>query len=294
MTGSPRPEAGNVWAVIVTYHPDDGLVARVRRTADQVAGVVIVDNASAGAARDTVVATADEIGAELISNERNVGLARALNQGCARALAAGARWILTLDQDSRPLPELVTRLAAVHDDVPDRERLGMIGSGVAETAGYAYCRDRDWSEQPVVITSGSLLSADAYRACGPFEEGLFIDYVDAEYCLRLRRHGFKVVISCRETMEHAIGNPSLHRLLVRSVTPTNHSPERRYYITRNRVTVWRRYWRAEWGFVRWDVVESAKELVKLVLFEDERARKFVSVAEGLRDAIGGRSGVRRR
>jgi len=291
---SERPSRANTWAVIVTYHPDSELSQRVAVAAAQVSGLVVVDNGSSDATRSAVDAAADVTRAMVIRNDTNLGIATALNQGCSEAMARGAAWILMLDQDSTALPTLVERLAEVYDAVPHRDRLGMIGSGVAETGTYEYCRHRLWSEQPVVITSGSLLSVAAYGDCGRFEDDLFIDYVDAEYCLRLRRRRYAVVLSCRETMRHAIGAPSVHRLAVRSVTPTNHSPLRRYYITRNRMTIWRRYWRTESRFVAWDIVEFAKELTKLVLFETQRAEKLESIAAGVRDAMRRRLGARRR
>jgi rhamnosyltransferase len=78
--------------------------------------------------------------------------------------------------------------------------------------------------------------------------------------------------------------------VLRHVTPTNHSATRRYYITRNRLHVWREYVRHEPAYVMVDMLNSLKELAKLVLFEDDRANKLRSVMHGVSDALRGRSG----
>jgi rhamnosyltransferase len=74
------------------------------------------------------------------------------------------------------------------------------------------------------------------------------------------------------------------------LTSTNHSRRRRYYITRNRIIVWRTYARVEPRYVAYDVKASAKELVKLALFEDDRGGKIRAVVRGTWDAIRGFTG----
>jgi rhamnosyltransferase len=149
---------------------------------------------------------------------------------------------------------------------------------------------RTWEEVPALITAGSLVSLAVYRAIGPFREDFFVDYVDIEFCLRARRAGYHVVQGNAPTIEHSIGRPTRHRLIFRDVHPTNHSPARRYYITRNRILVWRLYARQEPGFVIHDAFESAKETVKLVLFEDRRRSKMRALLVGFVHGLRGLTG----
>jgi rhamnosyltransferase len=284
------PTPAGVVAIVVTLSPDDGLADRIAALRDQVAGLVVVDNGSGPAADQILTRLAEDCGAEVVRNQTNRGIATALNQGIARAADLGARWVLTLDQDTLPLPGLVAEAMRTYEAFPERALLAVIAGRQHDHPVPVVMDQRTWEEVPALITAGSLVSLAAYRAVGPFREDFFVDYVDIEFCLRARRAGYHVVQGNAPTIEHSIGRPTRHRLLFRDVTSTNHSPARRYYITRNRIVVWKRHWSREPRYILADVVASVKELVKVVLFEDRRGAKLRSVARGTRDALADRSG----
>ena len=52
------------------------------------------------------------------------------------------------------------------------------------------------------MTSGSFLNLKVYKEAGPFVDKLFIDYVDFEYCLRLKKKGFKIYKLNNTYMQH--------------------------------------------------------------------------------------------
>ncbi len=276
---------------MVTFHPDSRLVGLMRSVAPQVAEVLIVDNGSEPDERALVRDTARDSGARVIQNEANRGVAAALNQGCDELSARGHRSILLLDQDALPEPDMVSRLLDVRAAAVAPERVAIVGSGTPFTAAQSRCRGRAWVEMREVITSGSLLDLDAMRVAGPFREDFFVDYVDVEYCLRLRRLGYVIVAACSVTMRHEVGSPQPRRFLFWTVTPSRHSAARRYYITRNRLQVWRRYGTAEPGYLVTDAIRFLKELVKLLLYEERRRAKLASVWRGARDAVRGRTGA---
>jgi rhamnosyltransferase len=284
------PQRQRVCAVVVTFDPDEELMRRLTIVREQVDGLVVVDNSLSASRREVVAQAVAATGATLVSNPQNLGIAAALNQGASRALESGYEWLLMLDQDTWPEPFMIDELARAYQACPFRDRLAIVGSAVPETQSYAYCRGRSWAEQEAVITSGSLLRLEAFQRGGPFREDFFIDYVDLEYCLRMRSLGYRVILTCRPTMQHHIGHPRRHRLVYRDVTPTHHSPLRRYYITRNRIVVWRQYARTEPRFVAWDAVACVKEAIKLLFFERDRGAKARAMARGVRDALAGRLG----
>lgn len=287
---TPRPEPRNTVALVVTFHPDAALCGRVAALQSQVARVIVVDNGSGGVLDAALGLLLAAPWVEVIRNTTNLGIATALNQGIVRATAPGIKWILTLDQDTTAMHDLVATAGEVHDGFPDSSHLAVIGAGSPKAHGPAATYRRLWQEVPVAITAGSLISLQAYEKVGPFRDGFFIDYVDIEFCLRARRHGFRIVTRTTSTVHHRIGEPTSRLLLFRHVTPTNHSAARRYYITRNRVRLWLEYGRAETRYVLSDVVSSLKEVIKIVLFEDDRADKLRNVVHGLIDGVRGKSG----
>jgi rhamnosyltransferase len=258
--------------------------------AKQVAAVVIIDNGSADAELEPILKLVEDGIADLVRNPQNLGLATALNQGVKWGQERGLAWMATFDQDTLAEPYLVAEAEAIYD-VRQTDDIAAIGAGwVSRPEWDLGCSDPGGIELACVITSGTLHSIAIWQALSGFREDFFVDYVDTEYCLRARQHGYKVIRACRVTMGHLIGNPKSRSIYIRSVTPSNHSAIRRYYITRNRMRVWRAYWRREPGYVAFDVKAAAKELVKLVLAEDDRAAKLRAIARGIRDSMRGVSG----
>jgi rhamnosyltransferase len=182
------------------------------------------------------------------------------------------------------------------DAYPDRDRIAVIGSTSFEAAGAGWVGKESggppWIEAVNVITAGSFVSLTVAGRIGGFREGLFVDYVDTEFCLRARARGYRVLASRAPAMTHRIGQPTERWIGPRAVHPTNHSAVRRYYITRNRFYVWRKYWRAEPRYVAKDMLATHKELVKLLLFEQDRPAKLRAMAAGLRDGLRSVSGKR--
>jgi rhamnosyltransferase len=293
VSGTGGPATENVVAVIVTLEPQVSLIRHAESLASQVRRIVVVDNGSGPGATSILDSLAALPSVEVIRNPANEGIGCALNQGAEAATAAGAAWLLTLDQDAAPSPDIVRIAASTFDSYPDSDRIAVIGSTSEADLGRpssAASRGRPWVEARTVITAGSFVSLAALRRIGDFREDFFIDYVDIELCLRARAKGFRILESGTVAMTHQIGQPTVRRIGRRIVTPSNHSPGRRYYMTRNRFLVWRRYWRTEPRFVAMDFVASQKELVKLLLFEEQRTSKVRAALLGLRDGLCGRAG----
>ena len=105
-------------------------------------------------------------------------------------------------------------------------------------------------------------------------EKLFIDYVDFEYCLRLRLNGFKIIQLNNITLYQELGNMVTKRILFWKVGISNHSPQRIYYRVRNRLFVSSKYFL---HFPIWSIMQMAYlwiEFGKIVLFEDNKILKF--------------------
>jgi rhamnosyltransferase len=282
-----RPDPDHVGAVFVTHHPKGDFADRVRALRIQVSQALIIDNGSTAEEMAMIRGLAETGVAQTLFNNTNLGVAEALNQGLAWGEEARIPWIATFDQDTDAGPSLVATAGRVFDGHRGKP-IAVIGAGWRGAAER--CDDVTGIEVPAVITSGSLHSVAGWRALGGFRSEFFIDLVDTEYCLRARANGYAVVRSCVPTMSHQVGSPSRRRLLFRSVTPTNHSRTRRYYMARNRIDIWRRYFGREPRFVIGDMTEASKEFIKLVLFEEDKGPKVRAMLRGTVDGIRGNFG----
>lgn len=291
-----EPDSGNTCAVIITFHPDAEFRLRVAALSAQIGFVFIIDNGSGSATAAMLTALESPGKIATIYNDTNLGVAAALNQGLRRAREEGYRWAVTFDQDSTVLPRFAEIAFGVYRQCPERARLGVIGSAYKDPtvddlkrinrhpAASAYAVRR------TAITSGCLTSLDAFGVVGPFLEDYFIDGVDEEYCLRLRRHGYVVVSASEVALTHSIGRMSEHRWIGVRYLTTNHSALRRYYMTRNVLVTFVRYWSAEPGWVIRKAFWQVYELLGIVLFESDKVRKLTAAAFGFLHAFTHRMG----
>jgi rhamnosyltransferase len=291
--------AGNVCAIVITYHPDEWLPDRLDRIHPQVNGIVIVDNGSTDTERQMLRNIASTRAIEVIFNGANLGVARALNIGIQRAAALGYPAVLLLDQDSCVAQDMVETLLAAQASFPDNGQLAVIGSGFNEISPSSETASAPlgatWVEVKSTITSGSWLPLAAYSAIGPFREELFIDHVDTDYCLRARAKGYRIIKTRRELMSHAIGSPTRHSVLWAKKWTTNHSPDRRYYFARNDTVMLREY--GNYGTVGWawkSLRRSLRQCKRIALYEAAKADKITAVLQGWWHGMRGRLGPRKR
>lgn len=280
---------------MVVYNPDSTLEQNIKALLNEVARLIVVDNCSEPSVRSRMAALAAACNFEVIWNNENTGLAAGLNTGIRDALANEKyQWIATFDQDSRVFPGFSTAMLAAQAACPFRDRVAIIAphhllsSEDGETTPH---NDPQLQEITVALQSGSFFSRSALKDVGLFDESFFIDYVDFEYCLRLRNHGYRLIEATDAPIYHLVGTPTRHRFLGITCTVFNHSALRRYYAARNRLRVYRRYVFSDPRWIGHDMWSWFKEIVKLVLFESNRLEKLAFVARGAWDAIRGRGGA---
>lgn len=280
------PSAADVCAVVVAYFPDEGFEARLQTLLPQVAKLVVVDNTPDAILLSAEINTLWGGRLHCITNHANRGVAVALNQGIEYVLQIGCKWLLTLDQDTRCYPDMVATLLRVHEAC--EPGAVVIGGNYFDTQNHqlkvATGGETECLEQKTVITSGSLVDVGAARKIGGFREDYFIDQVDHEFCLRVRAHGFRVVISRKPVMEHSVGSSGGVRLPWLGILP-NHPPLRKYYIARNTVATVAKYWRRE---PDWCLRRSVRLLLGLLLMstlEQQRIAKARAFAAGFMDGV---------
>ncbi len=289
-----RPAADTA-AVVVSFNPPAGLEQRLRSSLDQCAHLILVDNGS-----DDPPAL-DELPRERIrrlDNAENRGIAAALNQGVREAAALGCRHALLLDHDSEPHPGMVDALReGLHGSpgcvvcVPqiDYSHAAIGSSRWPQTADgerwrFRFLRANTMagpSPVDLAISSGMLIDVAKFLELGGFDESLFIDLVDTEFCLLARRHGYRVIAQPAARLSHALGAPTHHRLLGRiSVFPTHHSVFRHYHLARNRIILGRRYARRFPSWLIYEWLGAAKLMVKVLLYESQRPAKLWAALRG--------------
>ena len=177
----------DIAAGIVLFNPDD--IERVEKCIDsvtrQVKHVYIFDNST----EDVNLKYDDNV--TYLSEKKNKGIAYALNRIMEKAKNDGYSWVLTMDQDS------ILPFGMMEDFLKytDEKNIGIICPQVIDKRrAYMKAEDSIGTEYlDMCITSASCTSVKAWENIGGFDEWLFIDLVDNEFCKRLVVSGYKIL-----------------------------------------------------------------------------------------------------
>lgn len=294
-----------VVAVVVTYNPEiSELQRQLEALVPQVQAVVIVDNASKGdlAAWNGGLALSAQ---EVIRLDDNYGIGAAHNRGIVWAKSMGARFVLLMDQDSVPDPNMVAAVVSVYEQASlEGQKIGAVGSqyreGGALSGFFRYSAPSaerivhaaegvSTVECEILISSGTLIPVAALDDVGCMDEALFIDYVDVEWCLRTLSKGYRLFGATGAVMSHQLGCELIRFWLLGSRQVPVHRSFRYYYMVRNSLLLLkRRYPPLAWKF--YELIRLFKLILMFGLFVPERCERLHMMMKGFLDGLIGRIG----
>ena len=172
-------------AGVVLFNPDKRTEECLSKLNEQVTKVYIFDNSTK---KTNIELPAESV---YLSEGENKGIAYALNRIMERARADGYEWVLTMDQDSI-LPDGMVDDFSKHLDTTE---IGIICPQVVDKrrAYMEVQQDESTEYIDMCITSASCTSIKVWEKIGRFDEWLFIDLVDNEFCKRLVESGYKIL-----------------------------------------------------------------------------------------------------
>lgn len=280
----PLPDKGRLCAIIVSHFPDARFAEYLGAIQTQCDRVLIVDNGSVGPALEMLRGLSGGPVC-LFETGRNAGLGAALNAGVAHARKLGYAWVVLFDQDSLPLADMAVCFAGILAAHPQADRVALIGSRFIDRNRQPLPVQRPaasgealWAEKKRVITSGMLLSLQAFDDIGPFREDFFIDTIDHEFCQRARRQGWRILQTSIPLLAHSVGHYRPHRFLGRVIWRSHHSAWRCYFMARNPMLLARES-RAPAKLLRGGY-KALKNSILILLFEEDKARKIGATLTG--------------
>jgi rhamnosyltransferase len=282
-----------ICAIVTTFHPQADVPQNLKLLREQVDGVLVVDNGSSlnELAPLSRMRERQEIG--LIENHVNLGVAAALNIGVRWAQLQGFKWVALFDQDSRVLAGFTKAVFECYAAHPAKDHVGLLsGRYVDPIANRVFSPRLGIDGAPHnVITSGCVIPMSTFDVCGLFEENLFIDFVDVEYCMRIRKQGYLIAITEQAVLLHALGVPDEFRILGFGPYWTPNYPGKRlYYRNRNRIWMMTQYLFDDPAWCTRMCIAFGKEMAKVALGEKNKYQKIKWSLNGAFDGILGRMG----
>ena len=279
-----------VYAVIISYRPTSAFINNIYKLVRQFPFVILVDNTPI-AFLDHNLMNFSYDNLYIIKNGKNVGVAKALNQGIGYAEKLGAEWVVTFDQDTVISNVFLQEILHECKKELECEDIGVIGVNYLnennQQLGLQLPSHPPLRELTDVITSGCITSIKGFKAIGGFQNELFIDMVDCEYCFRLRKNGYRVLIYTKHLMSHSLGNLEVITILGRNINLFNHSPFRRYFIFRNTIYMLKKYFLFDTKWCLRVIIFNylPKLFIKACLLEKRKKENFKWIIKGIRDGI---------
>jgi rhamnosyltransferase len=288
-------------ALIVLFHPGEEGLAHAVSLRGRCSAMLAIDNSpQPDVAMEAVLGASD---VPLLHNGNRDGIAGALNRGLTQLFAAGADAVALFDQDSTPPPEFFNVMHGMCDALGSQPF--MLGPRIYDDNEERFLpeiiidgpRVRRLRLDPgaraqrcsFMITSGCVLSRNAFETLGTFAESLFIDHVDTEYCFRALLHNVPLYVMPLLVLSHRIGAKRRHRFGPFTLTAGNHAPARRYYSARNAMYIALTYGRRfPPAFI--PNLLTLSQVFQVLLCEADKLAKLRGIMMGIADGLFGRLG----
>jgi len=262
--------------------------------------VILVDNGSEDDSVKAVKAGFPEV--EVVETGKNLGFAGGNNVGIEYAIKEGADYIFLINNDTTVHPDYLKELVEVGES---DKKIGAVGSKIyyhgepnriwfaggkinwlrnkGEHIGLDEIDEGQYDKIKEVgyLTGCALLiKREVVEEVGVLEDDYFLYYEDADYSLRVKNAGYKVIYAPKSKIYHKVS---------RSTKPG--SPSYIYYHARNGLVNARRngnllvkitiYFYAVYMFL--------KQIIKILFIPKKRAWAF-AVLKGERDFLRGKMG----
>lgn len=223
----------NISAAVIWYNPQKDDVSNVNTYAFYFSKVFIIDNSDIDNSH-----LANEIkNAVYVPNKKNLGIATALNQACHLAKQEGFEWLMTMDMDSffdstqlniymnfvidfsknnsNVKSFSIRQKESDNNPIPISKwiRFNILSPIKRKILGKKYQPKNivlpSYEYKNTVMTSANIINLHTWNEIGFFDDNLFIDEVDHNYCIRLRLLNYEIV-KCNEAyVFHTLGNKKI-------------------------------------------------------------------------------------
>jgi rhamnosyltransferase len=274
---------GDLAVVIILYNPSEREIRKLSNYHGSIyKHVIIIDN-SPTSSKIYVEKFLDKF--QYYHFPENIGVAKAYNIALKRSHELQIDWLLLMDQDSEFFATNIIKIQAhiikYNIKLSDVGILAALPHPDPESIIYP---SSEIEYDTVAISSGSLINVKIATQLNGFDEKLFIDTVDCEYCFRVLLAGKRIIKCLRVPFKHAIGSPKVVKILKWNLLSYNHSPIRRYYLVRNNFELFRKYYFSRrkdiqnivWYSFRMWVLRQ----ILLIFYEDNKMKKLFFSLKG--------------
>ena len=192
----------NFAACVILYNPKKDDINNISTYANKVKKVYVFDNTE-GNSNESFFKGIENV--SYFWDNENKGISIRLNEACQKAIEENFEYLMTMDQDSSFCEK---NIDCYFNDILNfkvKEKVAVYG--LEYSIKDINDKTPTYSEVEHLITSASVLNLKLYTEIGGFDENLFIDGVDIDYCYAALSKGFKNIKFGRNYFNHSLGEP---------------------------------------------------------------------------------------
>lgn len=267
-------------AGIAVYNPDiEQLKINVNALIGQVPKIILVDNNSIN--QEIIKRTFSDPNIEVICLETNNGTAGAFNVLFDYAKRNNYEWCLTMDQDSICDLELIKK----NQEYLKQLSIALISPQIVYSCDISFEKKNEAKTKEIefAIASGSLVNVERAIEIGGYDEKIFLDYADFDFCIRLRKSGGRIIFNPNSYIIHNLGDLRKKKIWGKDIYITNHGENRRYYYAKNLKYVQQKH--SDLISKQYVKRRLALKALVILLFEKRKYRKIRALIQGYQDGI---------
>lgn len=262
--------------------------------------IIVVDNCSRNDEAKKIKQMFSSI--KVIYSEKNLGFAGGNNLGIQYALKTGADYIMLLNNDTVVDKDMIKiMLQNISDDtlvVPKMlyysrpNKIWYGGGNINRKLGHSFHIDVNQEEtrasikkpQYCTFATGCCIMASKriFEVLNGFDESYFMYCEDTDFCIRLLKHGFKILYLPDAKLWHKVGSSS----------GGEESPLSNYYITRNRLLCLKKHKDYFEPTAFWySLVSRYIRMIQYALKKKEWKIFYMALEDARKGIVGKRAGI---
>lgn len=254
---------------IVVYNPTEEIFAKINNYDEYglFEKVLVYDNSA--------TSSQNRFNEEILYlfNGLNEGLSVAYNTGIRYSLENGCDYVCFLDQDSLFEKEQIYKMQQyIIDNKVLMDDIALIGPWWDKNKQLV--NEEELIDKKYIINSGTFLNLDVVREHNVFyDENIFIDGVDYDYCWTMHDIGKRVCILPSVKMLHQVGEGEKGQKFL------YHSAERYYYIAYAKRYIWNKHKGLFGRFLA--QVSNARLILIILINEQDKKKKALGCIKGM-------------
>lgn len=266
----------HILGIIILYNPDvENVLENISKFIDSIDHLIIWKNSQCDGLESVVEKYSGKV--SVLGDNINKGIAHPLNIVSDKIQHSDLfTHLLTMDQDSewQNFDFFIHSIHLRNDNSIYSPNINNEDDG-----------DQDFKKVSSCITSGALFSRESLRKIKCFNETYSVDCVDYDFSFKANENGIEIYKVRDARMLQSYGAPKVSRFF--GIKSNVYSADRSYFIVRNHILLWKDYPRHLSLRFRVSILKHYifARIIKIILMEDQKTKKIISILKGLFDGI---------